>query len=663
MGQGQGTRVVWAGAVNGRMFWSDGNTRCRYMGINWDGAGIAAAGIDHNPLTNANPQLDALYETHIVHQYETFKNFRSAGIRIGNNQQIPTGEVTFDNCLFQNCANGVALLQYNDYNNVITACEFRNCGIAVNCPYGGFYARDLHFEHSGTADFFLSAHPNTIRRCTSVGSAQFIVLPGSGDADPVLIEGCVVDGWTSPAGAINSAKRGPLVIFDCQFLNPPSAFPPIYLNNPPQLLQAIVTCNDTFAGSSNLFAHREVWSEYAIPNGQLSGGVSSSDISFFQSQATVPSRVFNVMDFGAKGDNLTDDTRAISNCIVAARNFGQGAIAYLPATRYRVTGTIPISGTNYFVGGNGYATCVRWDGPATGTVFEVREPHDITIEQLSIEAANTACRVHQANSSGSSSVTYDDIYVNPASESTNVVRGLELAELPSGATVLGRLFSGSVTVSNCSAATVLFDVLWDGVFRVAGPTAPKTGFLGLLTHSSGNNLYDLIVHDNQDVVIGDFYVDSTIHHAWLGGDGVASNGRVTIAGSKVNTLPNQTMTINNYQGRLSYFTAGFWYQTPTIVSQSGAQPFSLLFVGNAFYETPPLFNFGALGQPILIQNLVNVTGAALATSVVLDAVPSGGAQVAAAALDDFRQLGQVDLLLNYHRVSPPYILGIAPAGQ
>ena len=108
VGQGQTTRVVWHGPLNQAMYVSNGAVRSRYVGIVWDGANIAGVGIDHRPH---------LYETLVRHQDEAFLNFRQDGVRVGYQEVAVTSEVSYRNCLFQNCGAGVATLSYNDVNN------------------------------------------------------------------------------------------------------------------------------------------------------------------------------------------------------------------------------------------------------------------------------------------------------------------------------------------------------------------------------------------------------------------------------------------------------------------------------------------------------------------------------------------------------------------
>ena len=73
-----------------------------------------------------------------------------------------------------------------------------------------------------------------------------------------------------------------------------------------------------------------------------------------------PSRVFNVKtDFGAKGDDVTDDTAAIEGALKAARMNG-GGIVYLPWGIYRLSKTIVIPPRTALRGEQRDATVLMW---------------------------------------------------------------------------------------------------------------------------------------------------------------------------------------------------------------------------------------------------------------------------------------------------------------
>jgi hypothetical protein len=96
----------------------------------------------------------------------------------------------------------------------------------------------------------------------------------------------------------------------------------------------------------------------------------------------VPGKVFDAKrDFGAKADGHTDDTEAIQKTIDAAREHGQGAIAYLPVGHYAVFKPLIVTGKDYFVGGQGFfGTDIVWRGPKEDAAMLVKGPDHVTIE-------------------------------------------------------------------------------------------------------------------------------------------------------------------------------------------------------------------------------------------------------------------------------------------
>lgn len=190
IGHGHDTRLIWDGAKGGRMFWSDGIAYSRYIGLDWDGRGKAAVGFDH--------AAQKRFETEVKHQNEAFRNFTSYGIRVGNDQKFASAEILYRNCLFESCGTALGFLTFNDYDNTIDRCEFRNCGVGVMSHKSNFYARNCHFENSRNADFIVSAeHGCSIRRCTSVGSKRFVFADNP--IVPLTIEDCHVAKYSDPA--------------------------------------------------------------------------------------------------------------------------------------------------------------------------------------------------------------------------------------------------------------------------------------------------------------------------------------------------------------------------------------------------------------------------------------------------------------------------------
>ncbi|MEM7125084.1 MAG: glycosyl hydrolase family 28-related protein [Chloroflexota bacterium] len=79
------------------------------------------------------------------------------------------------------------------------------------------------------------------------------------------------------------------------------------------------------------------------------------------------STVINVVDWGALGDGVADDTDPIQKAIVAAHD-GGGCTVYIPEGTYRITATIQHF-SNVVVRGCGYSTVIRKSGGTPAWIF------------------------------------------------------------------------------------------------------------------------------------------------------------------------------------------------------------------------------------------------------------------------------------------------------
>ena len=680
VGHGRTTRLVWNGPMNGTMYWSNGVTRSRYIGLTWDGANRAAVGVDQASKN--------YYETRIRHQDEAFLNFRSAGIRVGYNQVTPTAEMMFRNCLFQKCSNGVAFLQWNDYNNDFEGCDFRDCGIAINCQIGEVYVRDTHFERSSIEDIFLNSHIHSIRRCTSVGSRQFVNVPMAGAANVITVQDCHVDGWTGTQGAMTFGMRGPTTIFDCSFTHAPDAGAPIRLTNWCGAAQSVVLSNNTAPGSKTLIDPGPNSQIAQIPAGTRGPSLSDPAKSLFISSETVPTTILDVKtQFGAKGDNITDDTQAILKAIHAAAALGGHPLVYLPPGAYNVSATLPLTG-GYSIGGSGWHTILHWVGsPSAGPVISVQDPQNAVLEQLQIAAPDSVVCVQQTSAgAASSSMTYDGVYVGGSFlglvppggygviGTPRANRGLECVGLPGSATVHLLHFDGSRHFTNCSRATILQDFGLEGVVQVDGAQYEKSGFLGVLTGVYSGNPCDNVIRDNQDFVGTNMYTEQTTSFLSVSGDGAypGQPGHVTVQASACDTWNPQAITINDYEGRVTGMGMhiSHEYQAGHVFTQTGTRPLDIVLLGDGFWADDPIFDVAPSTALTIIQNnvqhdkenctthvvanqLAGCTAAAATTllegGTAAAAAPAGVGPLsdAAAALDDFRLLGAVDLAINH----------------
>ena len=658
-GHGRSTRIVWHGPNGGRMFRSDGATESTYVGIVWDGRGIAAKGVEHDSISAC--------ESLVKYQHVAFMNFTDTGCGSAANKpdQRYVESSEWRNCLFINCGKGLAIRQFNDYLIMVDGCNFYNCGYGIWNAQGCFYARNCHFERSSQADIghFQPANGCSVRRCTSTGSRAFVQI-GQNELPswnlPFTIQDCHVSGWTSQDWAIYNAWRGPLLIFDCVFTNPPSANPPIFL----RIRQWAIHSNNTT--STNALFGGSTQYVFEVPPGQRRGSIGSAQQSFFRSEAPIPTRVFDAKrDFGAAGNGSGDDTDAVQRCIDAARQYGRGAIAYLPRGNYRVSRTIQITGGDYYVGGAGaFKTDITWGGNNVGPIFLVSDPQNVTMEYLRIRNSNLRTLIRQVSTTRQPSrmhyehVTMDGApFVTP--ETFKEAGAFEAVGLSKDSVLTAYCFhagTGGLSFDNCSSARILLNHVGThsmGTLRLRGTPEDRDGFFGILT---GHTRYR--IEDNQSLVGSDCYVEQMGYHDWsrgphahLRGTPTLPAGRVTLSSPKRQGSITNFFTVDNYRGRLSSVMAPWLADANSDMKivVSGEATLDILQMGDVY---------GPSGKMPQIEGVLNGTHTRLGcyergkgwndeSGFIPNVLPPNGLRWAALALDDFRELGEHDLALNH----------------
>jgi hypothetical protein len=184
----------------------------------------------------------------------------------------------------------------------------------------------------------------------------------------------------------------------------------------------------------------------------------------------------------------------------------------------------------------------------------------------------------------------------------------------------------------------------DGVLTVQGAGDNSQAMHEIVRICSGNP-YDMVVKDNQSLVVGDYYTEQTQHAVYAAGGEAARDGHVTIKEVKVHTeaTPAEPVTIDNYQGRF-YYGGGHWEDNKDnrTIKATGDRPLWLMLVCNAWRTQAPLYDLGAGATLVTLES--NVTDDKLHS--LTNVVPQGGLEAVAAALDDFRQLYELDLRVN-----------------
>jgi len=632
IGNGRDTRIVWAGTNGGVMFWSDGNPYTRYIGLSWDGRGAASVGFDH--------AAQQTFETEVQHVNESYRNFTGYGIRIGNNQVLASAEILYRNCLFANCGTGLGILAFNDYDNTIDHCEFENCGIGVFCNHGNFYARNSHFQNSSRADFSLyPEHGCSIRRCTSVGSYEFVNQIGT--VTPITLQDCQVANWTGPYAVYVS--DGPILIFDCVFSTVLPNPVPVYVN----YSQSILLCNNNPSATNQLLGGHGPQHLYVITNGQYSGVLTNASQTFLQQTATVPGHTFDAkVNFGAKGDGVTDDTTAIQSALNAARQYGQGAIAYLPTGRYLVSQTLLVTGSNYTMGGSGFRCGLIWNGQAGAPFITVSNVQNVTLADFCVGNADFGQMNHGDDIWVTSTpgvpcrLTLDGVYGYGKYDLTPDKHGIHFDHLPAGSVAVVPAAEGHLRIDGCDEATLLFRASYEGTATVEGPPSGRDGFTGFLTRLATITNPALRVFDNQSVVMSDFYVEQSQQIAVFSGTTNEGPGTVTIQGPKAQMVTTNVpvVAIQGYAGRICYGQTQFYVQPLQTIFQSTNTPLLQVILSGCFwYDNSPVFNLDPAVTPTLMGN-----GGAPGGGPTDSGVTSPAMAAISTALDDLRKLGQLD---------------------
>lgn len=548
---------------------------------------------------------------------------------------------------------------FNDYDYTFDGCEFRQCGTGIRCTHGNFYARDCHFEQSRETDIESAPeHACSVRRCTSLNSQCFV--NHSNIVAPMTIEDCRIAGWKSPGGAIR-LSGAPCMVFDCVFSDPaPGAGAPIYRNG-----GELILSRNSVKGDAN-----PSWPKSAkfIPAGQRSGVLISADQSFFRSDARIPGKVFDAKkDFGAKGDGRADDTDAIQKTIDAARQHGQGAIAYLPAGNYTVSKPLSVTGKDYFVGGAGIflATKINWRGPKGEAAMLVESPDHVTIENMEIsnhEIPPVAGADILLTSTGAESfVTFDGVSFSETNKDP-FSGGLCCRGLNEKATVRVSCAVGTLRFTDCARATILVPLSYYGALIVEGKEKQRDGFLGIMSRFS-NGRRNVIVKDNNSLVMSDYFSEQSANIFRFEGSPDDPPGRITIQGVKAQLqltgmgdltgIPVYVFDIANYSGQIFYGPVQFYNEASKCLYQRGERPVELFIMASAFYgpllavdktDAAQLYLLGCAGMRMGSKDMP--------PGMFSDSVPPEKLPELSKALDDVRRLGEMDLKLDHSEPLP-----------
>lgn len=655
VGCGRTTTIAWYGASGGTMFLSTGAPRTRYVGIVWDGRNLAGIGFYH--------QSTSMQESPVRHEHEKFLNCTIAGIKSyggGSGGYLATAEVMILNCLFSNCAKGFwnGSDQWNSYSWLFDGCEFVDCGSSIYSERGKCAVYNTHFQHSTVQDVYCWGNvPVWLGRCTSHSSNKFYVSTQGSAPTPVVIQDCHIGSWaTNPA--FNFGTNGTAIVYDCDFLNPPNTTPPILLNPPgaPNKTK-LIHSNNTAPGSSALYSTSGLTQVYSVPDGSVDTLLSRTATDHFIKD-TVPGEGplidVKASPYNAVGNGVADDTTPIQNAINAARNANNGSVVYLPVGNYKITSSLSVFGGNYRIQGCGMnSSTLHWAGSSSGTAVDVNDPQNISLENFEVRTVSTACAVRQRGTT-SSSIVYDGVFNNDPNGGYNLTgRGLELVDLPTGSKVYLKFLYAALTVDDCGRADIYGKFIVQGRWIVKGADYPKTGFLGV-THGQGGQMtdaagfWDVLVQDNQDLAVGEWYSEDVYRHMRLERGSGTSTGRVSIQGLRQHSVTSpEFLQIDNYQGRVMYAPGVPDENLRDNITHTGTNAVDLILMGLSFcyyQDILPNITTGSGARRITLSVLnYNQSTYPETFTYMADQQPSGWDTSVAAAFDHLRDLGNADL--------------------
>ena len=762
VGTGESSRIVWSGEAGGRIVVSDGLSRSRFVGLVFDGQDTAAVGFEHDSHS------PGLFETRIRHQNNKFVNFLTAGIRIGHNRtdhKLETSEVLFENSVFANigtqdsvvfnctrgvlnCA-GVAIENFNDYDNTFDGCHFFNnsWGIA-NGGMANVYVRNSRFDSNGRkfthrvgpavyvyegGDIALAKSAgNSVRRCVSVNSTRFVASPGSETGSPTSIEGNVIDSWRGHA-AISGDLRGPYLLMDNAFTNGTSAVAPhdpycrpdqLDCGNPMSfqpwhmttawVLLAGNSINGEAADSADFLPcyDNQPKTRTKAPTCTEQANVFKRDLQappappsslthttrFLKSSWPVPTSLVDARDHGCTGTEK-DSTACVQATIDSAAAKGGGAAAYFAPRTYTISQPIHLKAGNYTMLGSGVKTQFAWHAagsadPAVVVVHGSGGGKGLRLMHFSVMSGSKAMVfdtkiLHDGSSAGGGSggetqnnhvgsggagpsaataTIYDEIYTTVPGASAWNATGVAVRNLQQDETVHFVHLDGNLLVADSAKGTVFLNFMIQGSLNISGATQPEANrpfpsvaaatVVGLTDH-------DINVMDDQSVTITDYYSEQIkTGHLTIAGRGDPSRrpGRVTISAVKSDCYTSHEIMVDNYHGSLVYANSLFFEGPPVAITQTGSATVNITMLGNAFNGSTSsealVWNLdaGGKGRNSAIGNVVPCMNCRpalpnLTYPEIEAATTAGGAATTngtiAAAIGDWRRLGQLDLLLNH----------------
>lgn len=631
VGHGRDTVIEWHGQQNGVMFRSNGLHRSVYRGLHWDGRGVAAVGIDH--------RSEQRYETHILHEYSRFSRFTESGIRVGFRQEVASAEIYYRQLKFDRNAHGVALLSWNDYNNVFDGVHFSDNEFGIAAYKGNFVVRNSRFQRSGQSDLLVSAHAYSARRVVSIGSNQFLRTQRGRTHSNFVGQDLYVRNWAPERAAIHAQMRGPLFLFDSLFDNDDGEAQALSLKNSQHSLQKVLIANVVFNGRDMSDGNaitapiRYVERDRQLP-------LVYGDSHFLRSSVAMSQILIDVkQDCGAHGDNHHNDTRAIAECIDRAPT---GAMLYFPSGTYRISDTLSLADKRLNLSGSGFHSVLNWVGQPGGPLLDITSPQQVSLTDLNLASDEHVTRLSwHGNAAGTLALHNVFGWLSD----TNQKNAFVLRGGHPDATFRAGFLNGNVRIEGTATSDLFINYSISPLLEVTkfgdDDSVPQ-----IASRVSCCNRFPLVVENNASLVMTDWYNEQSTHLFSASGQAATGAAKLVLDLKKAESEGDTAFTVAGYRGTVS-LTGGFFgnwnNKTPLKATLDVSEKASLVLLANMFrHATPALCQ----EQRACIR-LGNIVQSEDPQHDVPDKYDTSDTLLVNATLDAYRTLATTDLTLNY----------------
>ena len=161
--------------------------------------------------------------------------------------------------------------------------------------------------------------------------AQYHIYMHGYEKNAILVSDCSFEGWGEQA---IRAEKGSVNISNCNFKENKNA---VYLN---EQVRSATLVGNTFANKQNAISGK---ADAHVTRDDSTTLLAAPDYqyTFAPTKRPATKSVFNVMDFGAKADETSDNTEAFQQALDKAKESGGGTV-FVPGGHYRFDGSITI---------------------------------------------------------------------------------------------------------------------------------------------------------------------------------------------------------------------------------------------------------------------------------------------------------------------------------